>query len=142
MGGFREFLLNHGFTPEDPTPSTKQRQYAAAGKENGQEPKPRFQRQEKCAAAATKGKTKDKKSRPAQPFVSVRQELSSDCGSEDDGCANMASVNKAQPLRIDYRAMNAQFCYDTQYGSWSKFHSAANEAEVQFSTLASDMPRG
>jgi hypothetical protein len=35
VGGFRKLLLDHGFTPEDPTPYTKQRQYAAAGKENG-----------------------------------------------------------------------------------------------------------
>ncbi len=76
--------LHHGFTPEDPAPSTKQRQYAATGKENGQELKPRFQRQEKCAAAATKGKPKDETSRPVHKFVPVRQELSSDCGSEDD----------------------------------------------------------
>jgi hypothetical protein len=46
VGGFRKLLLDHGFTQEDPTPSTKQRRYAAACKENGQEPKPRFQRQE------------------------------------------------------------------------------------------------
>jgi hypothetical protein len=83
-------LIDHWFTQEDPTPSTKQRQYATAGKENGQEPKPRFQRQEKYAAAATKGKPEDKTSRPAQSFVPVRQELSSDCGSEDGKCANMA----------------------------------------------------
>ena len=57
VGGFRK--------PEDPTPSTKQRQNAAAGKENRQEPKPRAQRQEKCAAAATKAKTKEKTSRPS-----------------------------------------------------------------------------
>ncbi len=42
VGGFWKLLLDPGFTPEDPTPSTKQRQYAAAGKENGQELKPRF----------------------------------------------------------------------------------------------------
>jgi hypothetical protein len=47
VGGFRQLLLDRGFTLDDPTPSTKQRQYA--GKENGLEPKPRFQRQEKCA---------------------------------------------------------------------------------------------
>jgi hypothetical protein len=105
VGGFRKLLLDHGFTQEDPTPSTKQRQYAAAGKDNGQEPKPRFHRQEKCAAAATKAKTKDKTSSQAQPFVPVRQEPSSDCGSEDDECANMASVKKAPLPRIDFRAM-------------------------------------
>jgi hypothetical protein len=104
--------------------------------ENGQEPKPRFQRQEKCAAAATKGKTKDKTSRPAQPFVPVRQELSSDCGSEDDGCANMALVMKAPPPLIDYQAMNAQFCDYTQYCRCNKSQSA-NEDEVRFSALAS-----
>jgi hypothetical protein len=114
VGGFCKLLLDHRFTLEDPTPSTKQRQYATAGKENGQEPKPRFQRQEKCAAADTKAKTKDKTSRQAQPFVPVRQELSSDCGSEDDECANMASVKKAPP-RVNYRAMNAQFCDYMQY---------------------------
>ncbi len=35
VGGFRKLLLDHGighgFTPEDPTPSTKQRHYATAG---------------------------------------------------------------------------------------------------------------
>ncbi len=65
---FRKLLLDYGLMPEDPTPSTK---YAAAGKDNGQEPKPRFQRQLKCAAAATKGKPKDKTSRSAQPLVPV-----------------------------------------------------------------------
>jgi hypothetical protein len=70
----------------------KQRQFAAAGKENGQEPRPRFQGQEKCAAAATKGKTKDKTSRPAQPIVPVRQELSSACGSEGDGISQESSA--------------------------------------------------
>ncbi len=138
VGGFRKLLREHGFTPEDPTPSTKQRQYAAAGKENGQEPKPRFQRQEKCAAAATKAKTKGKTSRQAQPFVPVKQDLSSDCESEDDECANMASVKKAPP-RVDYRAMNAQFCDDMQYGGWNKSQSA-NEDEVRFSALASICP--
>ena len=113
----------------------KQRQYAAAGKENGQEPKPRFQRQEKCAAAATKAKTKDKTSRQEQPFVPVRQELSSDCDSEAEECAHIASVKKAPP-RVDYRAMNAQFCNDMQYGGWTKTQSA-NEAEVRVSALAS-----
>ena len=118
-----------------PSPSTKQRQYAAAGKENGQEPKARFQRQEKCAAAATKAKTKKKTSRQAQPFVPVRQELSSDCESEDDERANMTSVKKA-PQQVDYRAMNAQFCDDMQYCGWNKSQSA-NEDEVRFSALAS-----
>ncbi len=113
VGGFRKLLLDHRFTQEDPRPSTKQRQYAAVGKENGQEQKPRFQRQGKCATAATKGKPKEKTSRPAQSFVRVRQELSSDCGSEDDECANMSLVKKAPPPRIDYQTMNAQFCDDT-----------------------------
>jgi hypothetical protein len=134
VGGFQKLLLDHGFTPEDPTPSTKQRQYAAAGKENGQEPKPRFQRQEKCAAAATKAKIKHKTSRQAQPFVPVRQELFSDCGSQDDECTNMASVKKVPP-QVDYWAMNAQFCDDTQYGGWNK-SQPANEDEVRFTTLA------
>ncbi len=92
-------------------------------------PKPRFQRQEKCAAAATKAKTKDKTSRQAQPFVPVRQELSSDCGSEDEECANMASVKKAPTQLIDCRARNTQFCDDMRYGGWNKSQSA-NEDEV------------
>jgi hypothetical protein len=41
----------------------------------------------------------------------------------------MASVKKAPPPGIDYRAMNAQFCDDTQYCCWNKFQSA-NEDEV------------
>jgi hypothetical protein len=136
VGGFWKLLLDHGFMLEDPTPSTKQRQYAAAGKDYGQEPKPRFQRQEKCAAAATKAKTKDKTSRQAQQVVPVRQELSSDCGPEDDDeCANMALVKKAPP-QVDYRAMNAQFCDYMQYCGWNK-SQPANEDEVRFSALAS-----
>ncbi len=91
--------------------------------------KPRFQRQEKSASTATKGKPKDKTSRPAQSFVPVRQELSSDCGSEDTECANMASVKKALPPRIDYRAMKAQFCDNMQCGGWNKSQSA-NKDEV------------
>jgi hypothetical protein len=68
--------------------STKKRQYASAGKENGQEPMPRFQRQEKCAAAATKAKTKEKTSRPSKSFVPVRQERSSEghCEAMDESC--------------------------------------------------------
>ncbi len=46
----------------------------------------------------------------------------------------MASVKKAPP-RVDYRAMNAQFCDDMQYCGWNKSQSA-NEDEVLFSTLA------
>jgi hypothetical protein len=42
VGGFRKLLPDHGFTQEDPTTSTMQCQYAAAGTENGQETKPRF----------------------------------------------------------------------------------------------------
>ncbi len=47
----------------------------------------------------------------------------------------MALVKKAPP-RDDYRAMNAQFCNDMQYGCWTKTQSA-NEDEVRFSALAS-----
>jgi hypothetical protein len=47
----------------------------------------------------------------------------------------MASVKKA-PQQVDYRAMNAQFCDDMQYGGWNKSQSA-NEEEVRFSALAS-----
>jgi hypothetical protein len=32
----------------------------------------------------------------------------------------MASVKKAPPPRINYRAINAQFCDDMQYGCWNK----------------------
>jgi hypothetical protein len=135
VGGFRKLLLDNGLMPEDPTPSTKQRQNAAAGKENGQEPKPRAQRQEKCAAAATKAKNKDKTSKQAPPFVPVKQDLSSDSDSEAEECAAIASVKKAPP-RVDYRAMNAQFCNDMQYGGWHK-NQSANEDEVRFSALAS-----
>jgi hypothetical protein len=63
------------------------RHYAAAGKENGQEPKPRARRQEKCAAAATKAKNKDKSSKQAPPFVPVRQDVSTDSDSEAEECA-------------------------------------------------------
>jgi len=108
VGGFRKILLDNGLLTEDPAPSTKQR-HAAAGKENAQEPKPRAQRQEKCAAA--------------------------DSDSEAEECAAIASVKKAPP-RVDYRAMNAQFCNDMQYGGWRK-NQSANEDEVRFSALAS-----
>ncbi len=128
VGGFRKLLLDNGFMPEDPTPSTKQRQNAAAGKENGQEPKPRTQRQEECAAAATKAKNKDKTSKQAPPFVPVRQDVSTDSDSEAEKCAAIASVKKAPP-RVDYRN-------DMQYGGWHK-NQSANEDEVLFSALAS-----
>jgi hypothetical protein len=39
----------------------------------------------------------------------------------------MALVKKAPPPRIDYRAMNTQFCDDTQYGGWNKSQSANEE---------------
>jgi hypothetical protein len=134
VGGFRKILIDNGLLTEDSAPSTKQR-HAAAGKENAQEPKPRAQRQEKCAAAATKVKSKDKTSKQAPPFVPVRQDVSSDSDSEAEECAAIASVKKAPP-RVDYRAMNAQFCNDMQYGGWRK-NQSANEDEVRFSALAS-----
>jgi hypothetical protein len=48
----------------------------------------------------------------------------------------MAPVRKAPPPRIDYRAINAQFFDDMQYGAWNK-SQPANEDEVRFSALAS-----
>ncbi len=48
----------------------------------------------------------------------------------------MASVKKATPPRINYLAIQAQFCDYMQYGSWNKSQSA-NENEVRFSALAS-----
>jgi hypothetical protein len=62
------------------------------------------------AGAATKGKTKDKVSESAPSYVPVRQEIIPDCGSEEDECANMASVKKAPSPRIDDRAMYARSC--------------------------------
>ncbi len=52
------------------------------------------------------------------------------------GMKYLLTVKKASPLRINYWAMNAQFCYDTQYCCWNKSQSA-NEYEVQFSSLSS-----
>jgi hypothetical protein len=101
---FRKLLSDYGLRPEDPTPSTKHCEYD--GKENGQKPKPRYQRQEKCVGTSTKGTTKDKTSRPAPSFVPVKHEISSDYESEDNECSNMASVEKGPPQRINYRAIN------------------------------------
>jgi hypothetical protein len=73
VGGIRRLLAEHGITHEDLP--RKSNQQGAAGKENVRDPKSKNQKQGGFTGTAVKGKGKNNNSRPAPPYLPVRQEL-------------------------------------------------------------------